>query len=473
VVDVKRSLAWSFVTQYSQMIVGFLSSVALARLLSPAEIGVYALGMFIIGFAHLLRDFGVSEYIVQQPDLSEGQIQTAFTLNLATGFTMGLLILLVSKEAAKFYDAYALSSVLQVLAINFFIVPIGSVSFALLRREMRFEITSRIDIAAIIVTALVSIWLAFVGLGALSMAVGAVAGAVVKAAGCVLARNRQLNTLLTLSDFGSVWAYSKPSILLMVARHFTQALPALVIGRTIGVHEVGLFNKGRSTSSMVYAAIIIAVKNIMMPLYSKSQGSVEDQKHHFLLSTSLSLAVVWPALAFVFICSNQIVLLLFGAQWMDAVPVLQASTVGVALWCTVTYSEELFKATGRILMLARLEYFLVPVVVAIVTIGSQSSITILAYLLIAVPLLRCFFAFYCVKRFYDVNLRSVARLVLANFILTAWITAVMVFAEFFLSELPPLEVLVLVALIAFFAWFALLFLTRHPLWRLLMEGASR
>ena len=87
--SVKRALAWSFTTQYSQMILGFITSVILARLLTPAEIGVFSVAMVVVGFASLLRDFGVSEYLVQEKDLTDTKIQTAYTFNIITELVCG------------------------------------------------------------------------------------------------------------------------------------------------------------------------------------------------------------------------------------------------------------------------------------------------------------------------------------------------------------------------------------------------
>ncbi|MFQ5784611.1 MAG: oligosaccharide flippase family protein [Alphaproteobacteria bacterium] len=83
--SVRKSLVFSFVESYGRLLLNFAPAVILARLLTPAEIGIFSLSVAFIGLAHMLREFGVMNFLVQEKDLTEDKMRTAFTVAFLTG----------------------------------------------------------------------------------------------------------------------------------------------------------------------------------------------------------------------------------------------------------------------------------------------------------------------------------------------------------------------------------------------------
>jgi len=67
--SVRRSLALSFAQRYVATIITFVSTLILARLLLPAQIGIFSLCAAFVAIASVVRDFGVSEYLIQEASI--------------------------------------------------------------------------------------------------------------------------------------------------------------------------------------------------------------------------------------------------------------------------------------------------------------------------------------------------------------------------------------------------------------------
>ena len=77
--------------------------MVIARVLTPAEIGVYSVASALVAVLHQIRSFGIANYLVQEVDLTHDRIRTAFGWTLVTSWTLALVVLAASLPAAAFY----------------------------------------------------------------------------------------------------------------------------------------------------------------------------------------------------------------------------------------------------------------------------------------------------------------------------------------------------------------------------------
>ena len=90
--SVRRSLAITFIERHLLIALSLGSNILLARLLTPEEIGLYSVNLAFIGIAHMLRDFGISNYLVQARELRSTDVRTCFGISLLLGGALFLLL---------------------------------------------------------------------------------------------------------------------------------------------------------------------------------------------------------------------------------------------------------------------------------------------------------------------------------------------------------------------------------------------
>jgi len=114
----------------------------------------------VVSISHTLRDFGVSNYLIQEKELTRDRLRTAQGLTVAVGWFLAIALFVLSAPLAGFYGEPGVEAVLGLLSVNFLVLPFGSVTAALLRRKMRFGILLRANLASAFAQSAVSIWLA-------------------------------------------------------------------------------------------------------------------------------------------------------------------------------------------------------------------------------------------------------------------------------------------------------------------------
>ena len=169
------SLLFSFVEKYLLVLLSLAGGMIISRLLTPTQAGIYSVAAVLLGVAQVLRDFGAGQYLVQERELTETKLRAVLGASFVFAWPLAALIALLGYPLASFYREPALAPLLQLLAVNFVLLPFSSVILPMLRREMRFGAICAINLSHGLCSVLVSVTLAWHGFGFMSMAWGSVA----------------------------------------------------------------------------------------------------------------------------------------------------------------------------------------------------------------------------------------------------------------------------------------------------------
>ena len=146
--DLKRGALWSTISTMATRILLFGTTIVLARVLSPTDFGVVALGMVVYSLAALFSDLGISASLIQAKDHVEEQANASFWLNLTIGGILSLLTFVIAPWVGHFYDNPLVTPLLRVQGLSFFLNGFATVQSVLLTKKMDFKQLARIDIIA-------------------------------------------------------------------------------------------------------------------------------------------------------------------------------------------------------------------------------------------------------------------------------------------------------------------------------------
>ncbi len=344
---VRKSLFLSFGQNYISFIIQFLVSLIIARLLTPAEIGIFSVAMVAIGFAHTLRDFGVSSYIIQEKELTPEKVRAAFALTLITAWTMAAVIGLSSSYAAEFYREPGIKSVMLVLSLNFFLIPFGSVPMAYMHREMDFKHISLIKIFPSIIGSLTTLGLAYAGFSYHSMAWGSVVGNVCTILLVQVWRPKNLPLLPGFKEIRKVFSFGMLSNSMMILNDVCQGGPDLIIGRLSGMAMVGYFGRSRGLISMFETLVMKSLWNVALPHFAEQSRTENGVKDGFLRSMTYVSALAWPFYINLGLLAHPIIVVLYGKQWEPSVPLLQLLSIASILTTPFLLLGSMLTAIGQ------------------------------------------------------------------------------------------------------------------------------
>jgi O-antigen/teichoic acid export membrane protein len=312
-------LRWAAYSQGAQFVVNFAASIAVARLLGPEEMGAYSVGLAAIVVAQVLRLAGLNSFLIQERELTRSKVASAFGLACAFSFVLGVIVIAVRGPIADFYASPATANVLLIAGLGYFVSPLLILANGVRTRQLEVRRIAASAILGAIVNAGVSILLAALGHGAASLAWGDLAGAIVAT---LVLWWRAADLMWTLPRFGGwwhIWRISSWSMGSSLLDQLGGRSGELVIGRTLGVGEAGLFSRAESLPRMMWNYVAPPTLHLLAPMMANDMREGHDIRDLTTTRMRLFACLFGPALVAMATQSQPLILFLYGAQWAGAI----------------------------------------------------------------------------------------------------------------------------------------------------------
>lgn len=358
---VRRALAISMGERYVLIGIALIGNMLLARLLTPEEIGIYSVSLALIGIAQVMRDFGIGNFLIQEKNLNDGHIRTAFGISLLIGGLLFLVIFFGASWAGSFYGETRMVDTMRITSLNFLVLPFCTISLALLRRDMLFARLAKVTLSAAIIGFAVMVSLAYLGFGANSMAIGAVATNVATGMGAWLARTDRQLLLPALTEWRALLNFGGQSALANVVTTISMDINDLAIGKILGFAPVAMVSRAQGLMNLFHRDIMGAVRNVAFPAFADTHRQGHNLESRYIFSVAGVTAVAWPFYMFASLYALELLRLLFGPQWDAAAVMVPWFCLAGAIAATCNLIIPLLIAQGHIKQATKLDLVLQPI----------------------------------------------------------------------------------------------------------------
>ena len=376
--SLRKSLAISFAEKYSTILIQFFTTVILARILTPEDIGIFSVGVVIVGLAHTFRDFGVSHYLVQEKELTKERIRTAFGLTLIIAWTAAIILISSAGLISSFYNEPGVKEVLYILALSFFFIPFSSTILGLLRREMNFEKILVINLASTIANTAISLSLAYMGYGFISLAWGTMASALITVVAGVVLRPKESQFIPSFKEFNRIFSFGSYTSGATIIQELGISTPDLAIGRNLGFSSLGLYSRGVGLVSIFNYAIAAAINPIISPYFAKLTREGTCLKEPYLRSIEYFTVIAWPFFLFLGIFPDKIILILYGEQWLEAGNVVRILCIAYAIRSILPFAGHYLLSIGEVKTYFKIQFLIQPPNMLLIIVTSFISIEAVA-----------------------------------------------------------------------------------------------
>jgi PST family polysaccharide transporter len=313
------------------------SVVLLARLLTPADFGVFAVIAVFLSVLELLKDMGLSTVTVQRPSLNERQISTLFWLNVGLGVMVGAIFAALGPFLARLYGQPVLGDIVPVVAICFLFTGLAAQHLALLRRQMQFGTAALIQVGAEMLGMLAAVGAALGGAGLWSLVVQRLVWAAATAAGAWLACGWHPGRPGPIRDVREMIAFGGNATAAMIVSQLAASLDKALIGWWSGIAAAGLFERSQKLVFLPIQNFNSPLAAVAVPALSRLAGQPGRYRRAYVSAVERLSMLIAPIGGLLIVASDRIVLLVLGPQWSEAAPIL--AWMGVAaLYMPVTYT---------------------------------------------------------------------------------------------------------------------------------------
>ena len=327
----RSSLIVTFFSSNGATAVFFLVTIVLARILSPAEIGIFSMAAVLVGIAHMFRDFGVSSYLLQEKELTPQMLRSALGVLYTASWTMAALLFATSDLIAGYMAQPSLRPVLQVLALGFVFIPFGSVSNTLLTREFRAKEQALAVAYGVVAYSTTVILLAYWGFGPMSMAWANLVNIIVCAIAYSFFRAPGTPWLPSFRGWSKAANFGGGAIIGGLVTQVNVALPDIMLGKLSGPHDVGILSRANATANIFMQIAGPAVNYAALPYLAQLHHKGESLKQTIGKACGYLTVCGWPPLMVVAVFPGDVILLLYGPKWIECAPVIRLLCLGACV----------------------------------------------------------------------------------------------------------------------------------------------
>lgn len=354
--SVRRSLAWMTLAQGSSFVVQFGSSLILARLLTPYEMGVYAVALAIVGLLSTLRAIGLPSYVVRAAEVTPDLLASVFTVNAGIALLLAGLIAGLSALGGALLGEEGVRHLLLVMAVLPLIAILDFRPAAMIERAGNFRVIAGVNVARTVLANGVTLSMAYAGFSYMSLAYGSIVSAVVGVIGVNAIGWRYASLRISFAEWRAITRYGLQMLTISGVSVATYRLSEMVMGRLLGLAALGVYSRATALNGLLWENVHLLITRIIFVDFAEQKREGKSLREPYLRIVQMMTGLLWPAFGGMAVVAGPLVVTLYGPIWAEAAVPLSLLSLAAMVLVSITMTWEVFVVCGETGRQARFEF---------------------------------------------------------------------------------------------------------------------
>ena len=330
-----------------KLVCQFASVIILSRLLAPEDFGIVAMAWPVVTFVGLFQDLGLMEATIQKKSITRGEVNSLFWVNIGLSLLLTAILVAISPIAARFYGEPAVGALVIAMSVLTIVHATAGQHYALLTRKMQFGRLALVNIVAAVVGLGVAVVWAYLRPSYWALYGGTAATAV-------------SSTLMAWAV--SSWRPSLPRLVpetrglvhfgagltgFNFTNYFARNVDYILIGRTWGNQEVGLYDRAQKLLLFPLQQITNPLGGVMVPVLSRMADEPDRYRHACLRVVPILLLVTLPGVAMAVALADVLIPFALGQKWAGSAHIFQALGLAGLIQSLNSPANWMFISQGR------------------------------------------------------------------------------------------------------------------------------
>lgn len=373
--EIARKTAWGFIWNFSAYFLGkivvLVTTSILARLLTKSDFGLVAVAVVAINYLSVFKDLGLGVALIQRKGDVKEAANTVFTINLIIGLVLSSLIIPLAPFVADYFRDPQVTPILRWMGLSFIINALGSVHTNWLVRDLDYRRKLVPELGGALTKGAVSIGMAYLGYGVWSLVAGQIVGAVASVLLVWFILPWRPRLTLDRKIARSLIQFGASVTVVDVITQITDNIDYVIVGRVFGLVQLSIYTLAYRLPEMLLIGNLWVMGGVVFPAFSTVQDRPNELRRGFLASVRLVQLIAVPISLGLLIAADPIVRVVFGEQWLDAIPILRVLAVYAWVYSLGYHVGGFYKAIGRPDILLRLSLLTLVIIIPSLLIGSR------------------------------------------------------------------------------------------------------
>lgn len=392
---------WSALDVFMRQGVQFCVTLVLARILTPDDFGVIAMLALFIGVAGIFIDGGFGAALIQRQNITHTDESTVFYFNLGMGAFVALMLSVAAPWIATFFKQPVLEYLSYAMAFNLFVNAAGTIHNTLLNKELNFKTLAKIGATSSVLSGVLAVYMAVEGYGVWSLAGQTVVSGIVTVLLLWLWHPWRPALVFSFDSLRSFFRFGGYEMAAVLTDVFSTNLYLILIGKMYSARDVGFYDRAQRTQQLPIALMMGIINRVAYSTFSTVAKDKARLARGLRQAQAMSMFVNTPVLIGVIILAEQLVLTLFGPQWLPCVPILQVLGLVGLLWPLHVLNLNILKAQGRADLFFWITMFKKVFTISLTIVASFYGIMAIAWTQVIISVFAYFVNTHYTKVFLD------------------------------------------------------------------------
>jgi lipopolysaccharide exporter len=349
-----RGSVWFIGLRWSLRLTGFISTVILARLLTPSDYGIVAIATLIVGTLEIFTQTGQYDALVRHPNPTREHYDSVWTVSLLLGLGLGLTIWAMTPLTTAYFHEPRAKLVVEILAVRTMMLGLQNVGTINFSRRLNFRRQFYFRVVPKLIAFVVSIGFALVLRNYWALVIGIISQNI---ATVVLSYAMDpYRPRICFRKVREIWSFSIWSLFKSLGIYVNDQIDKVAVGGFAGAAAMGRYDVARDVAISPSQELVTPVVSALLPVMAKVQDSREKRRELYMSTLSWSALICTSASVGAALVAEDIADLVLGPQWHDVWPLIPWFALSWGVAGLTSGVSSVLLALGHAFASARLQW---------------------------------------------------------------------------------------------------------------------
>lgn len=431
----KQGVVWSAVQRFSTQGIQFLTTIVMARMLTPADYGLIGMLDIFIAILSVFVDSGFINALTRKQDRTHEDICTVFFFNIGVSLLAYIILFLIAPFVASFYALPQLCIILRLLGLIVIIDSFAAVQMTLMTIKLDFKVQTKVSIISLILSGATGIILAYNNFTYWALVVQALLYGIISTSLFWFYSTWRPSLIFSKKSFNEMFSFGSKILVTSLINTTYGNLYSLVIGKVFSASVLGNYSRANSYANLPSSNITSILQRVTYPVLCKIQDDETLLADAYRKLIKSSTFIIFPLMTGLSALAHPFIYIILGAKWSLCAVLLQIICFALMWYPLHAINLNLLLVKGRSDLFLRLEIIKKVIGVIILCISVPFGIIALCYSSIITSIICLILNTYYTGKLIRVGLIQQLADICTTLIISITMWGVILFTNSFVSSI--------------------------------------
>jgi len=420
-INIVHSTVWSLTERYIPSLIQIVSTLVIARLLTPKDFGEVAIVTTFIQVANLIVASGFYEALIYRVDNSRVLYSSVFYTNLFFAFVLYLILILFANPIAIFYGIPRLSVLIKVIGLNIIIYSFSYIQRIIFAIHINFRTTAVISFFCSIIGVTVGIILAFKGFGVWAIVFQSLVINLIQTLFLWIFSKWRPSLSFSFNELKPVVPYASKILFNNFIQVIYDNLYSLVLGKAFNAKILGYYNRMQTVVYYTTTNFMYSIESVFFPILCKDKENEDYLLNSYEKLLRISTFLTFPILVCLIALGKPLIIFILTEKWLGGLEMLKILSLAFLFVPVIYINNSFLKIKNKTNVLFKASIVKKVLGVVILFVSVSFSVRMVCYGILLYYFLDAIISMVCSQIFLKISIFSqihyISYNILANLVL--------------------------------------------------------